>query len=233
MDILTPSSFSSPVDFRLALGIGFTLLSVVYWRILTVAGKTRKQFHALQPEVRITNRATVYSNGQDVLTLSLRNNGGSPAEKIRVMVHGYEGERPMPIIAQLNPWTAEQEVWVRVKSNSPLLRERRSNIRLIIRYQDQWGNRYSLTYPVVQRECTKGGMALQIVDRGEPRISMPAISFWQMRRYLVCHARQVRKGKNQDLPFRGQICTSHDDSLSQSFIHSYLGKVWQTQNKWC
>ena len=227
------TSFSPASNFLLVIGVGLILSSIVYLRFLSKVGKTRKQFRALQPEVRITSSATVYSNGEDVLTINLRNSGGSPAKDIRVTVHGGEGVEPMPIIPQLNSWVTQEEVWVKARPDSPLLHEKRKNIRLIIRYRDQWGYRYTLTYPVVQRESTYGWVTLQLVDRGKPRVSMPLVSYWQMRRHITRHARQIRKGKIKDTTFRGQINISHDDSLSHSLIHSYLGKVWQTQNKHC
>ncbi len=231
MDTQISLTSNSP-DILLWIGIGLIILTVCYLRFLVVVDKTRRAYRALQPDVGIMRSATIYSNSEDILTIRLRNNGGSDASDIRVTVHGGEGFDPLPLIQEMKPRNDEHEVWIKAKSGSPLLREKRNNIRLKIRYRDQWGYPYTLAYPVVQRESTYGRVVLRLVDRGKRQVSKPAISFFTMRKHLALHSWKTRKQKG-DLgeTFDGKIDIGCDESLSQSLIHSYLGRVWQTQNK--
>ena len=174
---------------------------------------------------------TVYVEGEDRLTFSLRNIGGSRAADISVTIHGRDGIEPCPIIPAMTPGVAEHKVWIKAGSDSPLLHEKRDDIRLMIRYRDQWGYPYTLTYPVVQRESIYGWVALQLVDRGQPRVSRPSLPFFRMRKHLRRYSPKTHKGKVHENALRGQIDIGHDELPSRSLLHSYFRGVWHMQSK--
>ncbi|WP_454064285.1 hypothetical protein [Candidatus Nitrospira salsa] len=211
----------TPYDLNLllAVGIGLIVLSILYLRYLVMLEKTHRAFCAIQPDVHITRRATIYSNGEDILTVYLQNLGDSQASDIRVTVHGGEGVSPLPVIPMMEAESREYEVWIKTRSDSPLLQEKRDNIRLTICYGDQWGNRYTLAYPVVQRDALHRCVALQLVDGAKPRVEKPTVSFWRMRRCLYRHSRNVSKAKVR-LP-NDSITPKHRGIRHQVPIHSF------------
>lgn len=226
---ITPNSS----DFLLWGGVSLIVLSLLYLKIVRVVEKTRRAFRALQPDLHISRSATIYSNGEDTLTIVLRNCGGSQAADIRVTVHGGEGLEPVPVIPVIKPGDSEYEVWVKAKSGSPLLQEKRDTIRLIIRYRDQWGHPYMLTYPVVQRESIHGWVALQLVERVKPRVTKPSISFWRMRMVLLLHSSTTHIVSRDGEALNASHNGDREGAFSQPQIHSYLSRVWQSQNKEC
>ena len=228
---LSVTPFSS--DHLLWIGLGLIVLSLAYLRLLVVVDKTRRAFHALQPDVQISKIVTVYADRQDRLTFCLRNTGGSPASQIRATIREGVGIEPSPAIAVMNPGCEEQEAWIQVKSDSPLLQKKQNNIQLIVRYWDQWGNEYKLMFPVAQLESVHGHLALHLVERGKPRVFKPAISVWRMRLILQRQSGKRHKDDASKDGLGGYIDVGHEELLSQSLIHSYLCRVWNTQNKRC
>ncbi len=220
-------------DFLLWVGFGLIILSLLYLRVMNVREKTRTAFSALQPALQISRSGTVYSHGEDTLTISLRNRGGSQAVDIRVTVHGGEGLEPSPVIPVIQPEDADHEVWVKAKLGSPLLQEKRDTIRLIIRYRDRWGYAYSLMHPVVQRESIHGWVALQLVERVRSRVSKPSIPFWRMRTALLIHPQTIQvEGGARDV-LSDSSYGDGEPSSDQSQPRAYLAKVWQVQDKEC
>ena len=228
---LSVTPFSS--DLLLWIGISLIVLSIAYLRLLVVVERTRRAFRALQPDIQISKIVTVYSDRQDRLTFWLRNTGGTPASQIRATIRDGVGIEPSPAIEVVNPGCEEQEAWIHVNPDSPLLQKKQDNIQLIVRYWDQWGNKYMLTFPVVQLESIYGQLALHLVERGKPRIFKPAISVWRMRSILRQHFGNKRKCDVSKFGLDGYIDVGHEELLSQSLIHSYLCRVWNTQNKRC
>ncbi|MGB0910606.1 MAG: hypothetical protein ACPGYT_09605 [Nitrospirales bacterium] len=226
---VTPNSS----DLLLWVGFGLIILSLLYLKILNVRAKTRTAFSALQPNLQISRSATVYSHGEDTLTISLRNRGGSPAVDIRVTVHGGEGVEPSPIIPVIQPEDSEHEVWVKAKLSSPLLQEKRDTIQLIIRYRDRWGYSYGLMHPVVQRESIHGWVALQLVERVKSRVSKPPISFWRMRMILLLQSRAIQVEGHEGEVRSDSRYVEGERSVRQLQPRAYLAKVWQVQDKKC
>ncbi len=221
---VTPNSS----DLLLWGGVCLIVSSLLYLKLFSVLEKTRRAFRALQPELSISRSATVYSHGEDTLTIYLRNDGRSKATDIRVTVHGGEGIAPLPVIPVMVPGDSEQEIWVKAKACSPLFQEKRDRIRLHIRYRDQWGYAYSLSHPVVQRESIHGWVALQLVERAKSRTVKPNVSFWRMRMALILSSSEIT-GKDGDESKRYRI--DHSTDSRQSHFNGYLARVWLSQNK--
>ena len=225
---VTPNSS----DLVLWTGIGLIIFSLLYLKLSNILEKTRREFRALQPDLHISRSATIYSNGEDTLTIFLRNRGGSPAVDIRVTVHGGEGQDPLPVIPMMNPEDAEHEIWVKAKAGSPLLQGKKNTVRLHICYRDQWGYLYSLIHPVVQRELNHGWVTLQLVERVNSRVSQPAISFWRMRMALLHHSPTAQTRDNEDV-LKDYTIEGRDELLHQPQEQSYFSRVWQYQDKEC
>ncbi len=219
-------------DLFLWGGIGLIVFSIVYLQLSKILENTRRKFRAIQPDLHISRSATVYSNGEDTLTIFIRNAGGSPAVDIRVTVHGGEGLDPLPVIPVMNSGDLEHEVWVKAKAGSPLLQEKKDSIQLHIHYRDQWGHFYSVTHPVVQRESIHGWVALHLVERVNSRVSTPSISFWCMRMGLLLHTPTV-EAMNTEKVIKVDRVGGCDGLLGQPQELSYLTRVWQFQNKEC
>ncbi|WP_447969354.1 hypothetical protein [Nitrospira sp. M1] len=188
---LTPDT----LDLLLLVGLGLIVLSILYVWYSVVEDRTQRAFRAIQPDVHITRSVTIYSNGEDILKVYLQNLGGSQASDICVTAHGGEGVEPLPVIPVMAVGNKEYEVWIKAKPTSPLLQEKRDNIRLMICYRDQWGSLYTLAYPVVQRDALRNVVALRLVDGGTPRVVRPTVSFWRMRRWVNRHSRRMSKEK--------------------------------------
>ena len=167
------------------MGGGLIVVTLIKLLISTRSEKMRHAFLKIQPNLRIDRSATIYSGGQEVVTFTIQNMGGSPAYDIRATIHGREGKEIGPVIPVVKPGKKGHCLWIRPAVDSPLLQNKTHNVRLTIDFQDYWGHAYDLRFPIAQQVFGHDRFTLHLNQNAQGRLMMrPWVSCFKMKKIL-------------------------------------------------
>ena len=159
------------MDWLLLLGLVALLIvaAATSFFLYAFVVRTRKEFRATQPDLRITNLSAM--NSGNILTLypELDNVGLGVAVK-KVYPRGPRYEKHVASIV-LGP-------------DAPI-RGKPMNIGYLrLSYRDRWGQKYECWYPVAQVRSGVIPPYNPQIDLEHPDLTEPHPSFWEMRKFL-------------------------------------------------
>ena len=146
--------------------------------------RTKKEFRATQPDLRITNLSAM--NSGDVLTLypELENVGLGVAYDCVMHLGGWEGNFAVKKVYPHGPRYEKHVVSIVLGPEAPIRVKPISNGYLRLRYQDRWEQKYERWYPVAQVRRGEGPPYIPQIDLEHPDLTEPHPSVWDMRKLL-------------------------------------------------
>ena len=146
--------------------------------------RTRKEFRAQQPTLRITNLSAL--NSGNVLTLipELENVGRGVAYDCMMHLGGWEGSFAVKKLYPQGPRHQTHAATIVVGPDAPLRTTPQTNGSLRLSYQDCWGLRYECWYPVTQVQSVATPLYNVHIDLAHPELTEPHPSFRDMRTFL-------------------------------------------------
>lgn len=156
---------------------------VGYFTIIPVADQTRKEFRARQPDIQLVRAPCISAGGSYAALLTLHNIGKTPASNGTISLDGWPGIVEFGILLPVRPGFNECEKSIEIGQGDAIRGTKMDDARLWIRYRDQWGYAYEVSYPVLQVRGDHGLFDLQI-QKEHPKPKRPRVSFRKMRRIL-------------------------------------------------
>jgi hypothetical protein len=174
------------MDWLLLIGLVALLIvgGTASFLLYAFVVRTRKEFRATQPDLRITNLSAM--NSGDVLTLypELENVGGGVAYDCLLHMGGWEGSFAVKKVYPRGPRYQKHVASIVLGPDAPVRAKPINNGYIRLRYLDRWGQKYDCWYQVAQVEA--GGTSLYNVqvDLEDPQLNEPHPSVWGMRKFL-------------------------------------------------
>lgn len=174
------------MDWSLLIGLLSLLIigGTGYFFLHSLAARTRKEFRAHQPNLRITNLSAM--NSGNVLTLipELENVGRGVAYDCVMHLGGWEGNFAVKKVHPHGPRYQKHVASIVLGPDAPLRVKPMTSGYLRLSYRDCWELKYERWYPVTQ--VRSGAMPLYNVqiDLEHPELTEPNPSFWEMRKLL-------------------------------------------------
>lgn len=168
----------------ISLVIFFIAAGIASFYLYVFVTRTRKEFHATQPDLKITN-LSVMSSG-NVLTLfpELENVGGGVAYDCTLHLGGWEGNFAVKKVYPRGPRYQKHVASIVLGPDAPIRAKPISNGYLRLRYQDRWGHKYDCWYQVTQVKSGELPLYNVQINLEHPESNEPTPSFWEMRRLL-------------------------------------------------
>jgi hypothetical protein len=170
--------------FWIGAGVLAVAAGAASYYLYALVMRTRKEFRALQPDVRFTNLSAM--NSGNVLTLfpEFENVGGGVAHDCQLHMGGWDGNFAVNKIYPRGAHVQKQRASIVLGPEAPIRAQPISNGYLRLRYLDRWGHKYDCWYQVTQIK----NMALSLydirIDLDHPEVNTPVLSFWEMRKLL-------------------------------------------------
>ena len=146
--------------------------------------RTRKEFRATQPDMRVTNLSAM--NSGDVLTLypELENVGLGVAYDCVMHLGGWEGSFAVKKVYPRGPRYEKHVASIVLGPDAPIRGKPMTIGYLRLSYRDRWGLKHECWYPVAQ--VSSGGIPPYNpqIDLEHPDLTEPHPSFWEMRQFL-------------------------------------------------
>jgi len=146
--------------------------------------KTKKDFHACRPILRVTNLSALNAGQTLTLTPEFENVGRGVAFDCVLQLQGWEGNFSVKCIYPQGPRYTTYAVPIRLGPDAPIRTTSLPRIYLRLSYRDQWGLLYECWYPVEQIQRTGVSLYDLHIDLSHPELTEPMPSFWAMRRLL-------------------------------------------------
>lgn len=174
------------MDWLLLIGLVAVLIvgGTASFFLYAFVVRTRKEFRATQPDLRITNLSAM--NSGNVLTLypELENVGLGVAYDCVMHLGGWEGNFAVKKVYPRGPRYEKHVASIVLGQDAPI-REKPMNIGYLrLSYRDRWGQKYECWYPVAQ---VRSGLIPPYnpqIDLEHPDLTEPHPSFWEMRKFL-------------------------------------------------
>lgn len=175
------------MDWLLLLGlvvllvVGATAAFYVYGFVI----RTREEFRAAQPDLRITNMSAMSSGNVLTIYLELENVGGGVAYDCLLHMGGWEGHFAVKKVYPRGPRYQKHVASIVLGPDAPVRAKVINNGYIRLRYLDRWGLKYDCWYQVTQVK-NEGEAALYNiqVDLEHPQLNDPHPSLWEMRKFL-------------------------------------------------
>lgn len=164
----------------LALGVS---LWVGYYSVVSARDRIRKDFFALQPDVRIVSAPVMSVGGAYTVMTHLHNLGSSTAYDATITMDGWTGEAHAHIVHPLRPGHNEYEVSLPLGLDAPIRTTLIQDAKARLRYRDRWYNWSEVVYPVRQTPRDDGRFNISI-RMEQPTLRRPGASLRKMRKYL-------------------------------------------------
>ena len=168
--------------------IGSGILSIaalvgLYFKAIPVMDQIRKEFQARRPDIHLVQAYCISVEGSYAAVLTLHNTGKTPASDGVITLEGWLGKVEFGPLLPVRPGLKECKKSIELGQESPIRRTRMDDARLWIRYQDQWGYTYEVSYPVLQ-ERGDHGLFDPKIQTEQPTSKRPTVGFWKMRKIL-------------------------------------------------
>jgi hypothetical protein len=174
------------MDWSLLIGLVLLLIvgGIASFSLYFFIAKTKKEFRATQPDLRVTNLSAM--NSGDVLTLypELENVGLGVAYDCVMHLGGWEGNFAVKKVYPLGPRYEKHVAAIVLGPNAPIRVKLMTTGYLRLRYQDRWGQRYECWYPVAQVSSGAIPPYNPQIDLEHPELTEPHPSVWDMRKFL-------------------------------------------------
>lgn len=174
------------MDWSLWIGLGlfFIAAGVASFYLYVFVARTRKDFRAVQPDVRITNLSAM--NSGNVLTLfpEFENLGGGVAHDCLLHMGGWDGNFAVKKVYPRGARSLKHRASIVLGPDAPIRAKPISNGYLRLRYLDRWGQKYDCWYQVTQIRSNDLPLYNLQIDLDHPESNTPTLSFWEMRKLL-------------------------------------------------
>ena len=146
--------------------------------------RTRKEFHAEQPDLRITNMSAMSSGNVLTIFPELENVGGGVAFDCLLHIGGWEGSFAVKKVYPRGPRYQKHVAPIVLGPDAPVRAKPINNGYIRLRYLDRWGQKYDCWYQVAQVETGETPPYNVQIDLKDPQLNEPHPSFWEMRKLL-------------------------------------------------
>jgi hypothetical protein len=174
------------MDWTLWIGTGLFGIAacVASFYLYVFVARTRREFLAVQPDVRITNLSAMTSGNVLTLFPEFENVGGGVAHDCLLHMGGWDGNFAVKKLEPRGPRSQKYRASIVLRPDAPVRSKPISNGYLRLRYLDRWGQKYDCWYQVTQMKSdTLPPFNLQI-DLDHPELNTPILSFWDMRKLM-------------------------------------------------
>jgi len=162
----------------------FVAAGIAFFHLYTFVARTRREFLAAQPDVRITNLSAMHSVNVLTLIPELENVGGGVAHDCVLRMGGWDGNLAVKKVRPRGSRHHKHTATIVLGPDAPIRAKPISNGYLRLRYQDRWGHRYDCWYLVTQVKNNQLSLYNVQIDLEHPEVNKPTHSFWEMRKLL-------------------------------------------------
>ena len=174
------------MDWSLLIGLVLFLVigGVAYLYLYVFIARTKKEFRATQPDLRIANLSAM--NSGDVLTLypELENVGLGVAYDCVMHLGGWEGNFAIKKVYPRGPRHEKHMVAIVLGPEAPIRVKPINHGYLRLRYHDRWEQKYERWYAVTQVRSEISPPYNPIIDLEHVELTEPQPSVWEMRKLL-------------------------------------------------
>ena len=174
------------MDWLLLLGL-VTLLIVgacASFYLYVVVTRTRKEFRAAQPDLRVTNMSAMSSGNILTIYPELQNLGGGVAYDCLLHLGGWEGNFSIKKVSPRGQRDQKHVASIVLGPDAPIRTKLMDHGYIRLRYLDRWGQKYDCWYEVTQIGTGDGPLYNVQIDLEHPELHEPQPSFWEMRKFL-------------------------------------------------
>jgi len=174
------------MDWSLLIGLLALVLigGIVAYAAYAFVARTKKEFDAHRPALRVTNLSALNADHTLTLTPEFENVGYGVAYDCVLQLRGWEGNYSVKNIHPQGPRYRKHAVPIQLGPDAPIRTASLSRVYLRLSYRDQWGLRYDCWYPVEQIRRAGSSLCDIQINLSQPELTEPTPSFWTMRRLL-------------------------------------------------
>lgn len=176
----------SGMDWSLLIGLAAFLVvgGTASFYLYSFVARTRKEFRATQPDLRITNLSAM--NSGNVLTLSpeLENVALGVAYDCVMHLGGWDGHFAVKKVHPRGPRYQKHVASIVLGPEAPIRAKPMTNGYLRLSYRDRWGQKYECWYPVAQVRSGANSLYNVQIDLEHPELTEPHPTVWEMRKLL-------------------------------------------------
>lgn len=174
------------MDWSLLIGLVFFFIvaGIAAFYLHAFVARTRKEFRAAQPDLKITNLSAMSSGNVLTLFPELENVGGGVAYDCLLHMGGWEGHFAVKKAHPRGPRHQKHVASIVLGPDAPIRAKPISNGYLRLRYQDRWGQKYDCWYQVTQVKSGEPPRYNVHIDLDHPELNGPTPSFREMRKLL-------------------------------------------------
>ena len=174
------------MDWWVILGLVSSLIvvAIASFYLLTFVARTRKEFRAAQPDLRVTNMSTMSSGNVLTVYPELQNLGGGVAYDCLLHMGGWEGSFSVKKIYPRGPKGQKHVASIVLGPDAPIRTTLMDHGYIRLRYLDRWGQKYDCWYQVTQVGTGETPLYNVQIDLEHPQLNEPHPSFWEMRKFL-------------------------------------------------
>ena len=168
----------------IGLVLFFIAAGIAAFYLFALVTRTRQEFRATQPDLRITNLSAMSSGNVLTLFPELENMGGGVAFDCMLHMGGWEGNFAVKKVHPRGPRHQKHVASIVLSPDAPIRAKPISNGYLRIRYLDRWGQKYDRWYQVTQTKKAERPLYDVHIDLEHPDVNEPTPSFREMRTFL-------------------------------------------------
>jgi hypothetical protein len=174
------------MDWSLLIGLVSLLIvgGTASFYLLSFVARTRKEFRATQPALRITNLSAM--NSGNILTIlpELENVGLGVGYDCVVHMGGWEGNFAVKKVHPRGPRYQKHVASIVLGPESPIRGKSMTNGYLRLSYRDRWELKYECWYPVSQVRSGASPLYNIQIDLEHPELTEPHPTSWEMWKFL-------------------------------------------------
>ena len=174
------------MDWLLLIGLVALLIvgaiAAFYFHAFVV--RTREEFRAEQPDLRITNLSAMKSGNVLTIYPEIENVGGGVAYDCLLHMGGWEGNFAVRKVYPRGPRYQKHVASIVLGPDAPVRAKLIHNGYIRLRYLDCWGQKYDCWYQVGQVEDGDTHLYNVLIDLEHPQLNEPDPSLWEMRKFL-------------------------------------------------
>ena len=174
------------MDWLLILGLVSLLIvgAIALFYLFTFVTRTREEFRAAQPDLRVTNMATMSSGNVLTVYPELQNLGGGVAYDCLLHMGGWEGSFSIKKVYPRDLGGQKHVASIVLGPEAPIRTTLTGHGYIRLRYLDRWGQKYDCWYEVTQVGIGDAPLYNIQIDLEHPELHEPHPSFWAMRKFL-------------------------------------------------
>jgi hypothetical protein len=174
------------MDWLLLLGLVSLLVigAIASFYLHAFVTRTRKEFRATQPDLRITNLSAMKSGNVLTIFPELENVGGGVAYDCLLHMGGWEGNFAVKKVYPRGPRYQKHVASIVLGPEAPIRVKPIANGYIRLRYLDRWGQKYDCWYQVTQVGTVETPLYNVQINLEHPQLNEPHPSFREMRKFL-------------------------------------------------